>query len=182
MRYALDVARSSPEGWRSSTGATCPTRTSQRNSSSRLRSCMAGLPGLQRAGRGILRGRGVVVGIRPRAGDGPAARRTSVVRPGRQALDQPVRDRTVSDIVALAPTRVDPAELPFPAPPVRAWPFACRRESRTRSAAFASTGKRGWWVRTAFRRGRRLGGISTGGYASGLAAALSSDESARRVP
>ena len=30
--------------------------------------------------------------------------------------DRPVRDRTVADIVALAPTRVDPAELPFPAP------------------------------------------------------------------
>jgi len=33
------------------------------------------------------------------------------------ALEQPVRDRKVADLVAVAPTRVDPADLPFPAPP-----------------------------------------------------------------
>ena len=44
-----------------------------------------GCPRLQRAGRGVLRGRGVVVGERPRAGDGAAAGRTRVVRAGRRA-------------------------------------------------------------------------------------------------
>src|SRR5438128_8020524 len=33
-----------------------------------------------------------------------------------RALEQRVRDRTVAEMVALAPTVVDPRELPFPAP------------------------------------------------------------------
>ena len=32
------------------------------------------------------------------------------------ALGQRVRDRTVTEMVALAPTAIDPEELPFPAP------------------------------------------------------------------
>ena len=113
-----NVARSSPPGWRSSTGATCPTRTSQRNSSSRLRSCTAGLPAsttsaARSSSRARCRGRRTT-SCRRRRSSRAHARGTCWTT---SALDQPVRDRTVSDIVALAPTRVDPAELPFPAPP-----------------------------------------------------------------
>jgi fumarate reductase flavoprotein subunit len=89
------------------------------------------------------------------------------------ALDQPVRDRTVSDIVALAPTRVDPAELPFPAPPgtrvaVRVSPGITHTIGGLRVDAQARVvGTDGL-----FAAGADVGGISTGGYASGLAAAL----------
>ena len=89
------------------------------------------------------------------------------------ALDQRVRDRTVADIVALAPTRVGPAELPFPAPPrarvaVRVSPGithtigGLRIDEQARVAGADGL----------FAAGADVGGISTGGYASGLAAAL----------
>ena len=89
------------------------------------------------------------------------------------ALDQPVRDRKVADLVALAPTRVDPAELPFPAPPgarvaVRVSPGithtigGLRIDEQARVVGAAGL----------FAAGADVGGISTGGYASGLAAAL----------
>jgi fumarate reductase flavoprotein subunit len=91
-----------------------------------------------------------------------------------EALDQPVRDRTVSEIVALAPTRVDPAELPFPAPPgarvaVRVSPGI------THTIGGLRVDERARVVGTdggLFAAGADVGGISTGGYASGLAAAL----------
>jgi fumarate reductase flavoprotein subunit len=90
-----------------------------------------------------------------------------------KALDQPVRDRTVRDIVALASTRVDPAELPFPAPPdarvaVRVSPGITHTIGGLRideQAQVAGTDG-------LFAAGADVGGISTGGYASGLAAAL----------
>ena len=89
------------------------------------------------------------------------------------ALDQPVRDRTVSDIVALAPTRVDPAELPFPAPPgarvaVRVSPGITHTIGGLRIDEQARGGRDG----RPLAAGADVGGISTGGYASGLAAAL----------
>lgn len=90
-----------------------------------------------------------------------------------EALDQPVRDRTVSDVVALAPTRVDPAELPFPAPPgarvaVRVSPGITHTIGGLRIDEKAQVvGADGL-----FAAGADVGGISTGGYASGLAAAL----------
>lgn len=89
------------------------------------------------------------------------------------ALDQPVRDRKVADLVALAPTRVDPAELPFPAPPgarvaVRVSPGITHTIGGLRideQARVVGTDR-------VFAAGADVGGISTGGYASGLAAAL----------
>jgi fumarate reductase flavoprotein subunit len=89
------------------------------------------------------------------------------------ALEQHVRDRKVADIVALAQTRVDPTELPFPAPPharvaVRVAPGithtigGLRIDDRARVAGADGL----------LAAGADVGGISTGGYASGLAAAL----------
>lgn len=89
------------------------------------------------------------------------------------ALAQRVRDRTVADMVALAPTRVDPAELPFATPSdarvaVRVSPGithtigGLRVDDRARVAGTDGL----------FAAGADVGGISTGGYASGLAAAL----------
>ena len=101
----------------------------------------------------------------------PGARAWYVLDDG--ALNQPVRDRTVSDIVALAPTRVDPAELPFPAPPdarvaVRVSPGITHTIGGLRVDEQARVvGTDGL-----FAAGADAGGISTGGYASGLAAAL----------
>ena len=89
------------------------------------------------------------------------------------ALAQPVRDRTVADIVALAPTRLDRAELPFPAPPgarvaVRVSPGITHTIGGLRVDEHARVaGTDGL-----FAAGADVGGISTGGYASGLAAAL----------
>ena len=89
------------------------------------------------------------------------------------ALEQRVRDRTVADMVALAPTRAEPSDLPFPAPPgarvaVRVKPGithtigGLRIDDRARVVGADSL----------YAAGADVGGISTGGYASGLAAAL----------
>jgi len=89
------------------------------------------------------------------------------------ALAQRVRDRTVAEIVALAPTRVDPAELPFATPSgarvaVRVSPGITHTIGGLRVDGQASVvGTEGL-----FAAGADVGGISTGGYASGLAAAL----------
>jgi succinate dehydrogenase/fumarate reductase flavoprotein subunit len=89
------------------------------------------------------------------------------------ALAQRVRDRKVADIVALAPTRVDPAELPFPAPAgarvaVRVSPGITHTIGGLRIDEQARVvGTNGL-----FAAGADVGGISTGGYAGGLAAAL----------
>jgi succinate dehydrogenase/fumarate reductase flavoprotein subunit len=89
------------------------------------------------------------------------------------ALAQRVRDRTVADMVALAPTRVDPRELPFEAPPgarvaVRVSPGI------THTIGGLRIDERARVVRAEglHAAGADVGGISTGGYASGLAAAL----------
>jgi fumarate reductase flavoprotein subunit len=90
-----------------------------------------------------------------------------------EALDQPVRDRTVSDMVALASTRLDPAELPFPAPP-RARAAVRVSPGITHTIGGLRVDERAQVVGTdgLFAAGADVGGISTGGYASGLAAAL----------
>jgi succinate dehydrogenase/fumarate reductase flavoprotein subunit len=90
-----------------------------------------------------------------------------------EALAQRVRDRKVADLVALASTRVDPDELPF------------ATQSGARVAVRVSPGithtigglrvdEQARVVGTdgVFAAGADVGGISTGGYASGLAAAL----------
>jgi succinate dehydrogenase/fumarate reductase flavoprotein subunit len=94
------------------------------------------------------------------------------------ALGQRVRDRTVAEMAADAPTRVDPSELPFPAPPgarvaVRVSPGithtigGLRVDDRARVLDEA-----GAPVPGLLAAGADAGGISVGGYASGLAAAL----------
>ncbi|TML94061.1 MAG: FAD-binding protein [Actinobacteria bacterium] len=89
------------------------------------------------------------------------------------ALAQRVRDRRVVDIVALASTRVDPADLPFAAPAgarvaVRVSPGITHTIGGLRIDEHARVvGADGLYA-----AGADAGGISTGGYASGLAAAL----------
>ena len=98
-------------------------------------------------------------------------------QPGARAYyvldDRALEDPDVASRVALAPTQVDPAELPFPAPPgarvaVRVAPGithtigGLRVDQRARMLGTDSL----------FAAGADVGGISTGGYASGLAAAL----------
>jgi succinate dehydrogenase/fumarate reductase flavoprotein subunit len=89
------------------------------------------------------------------------------------ALQQRVRDRRVADIVALSQTKIDPAELPFPAPPgarvaVRVAPGITHTIGGLRIDERARVVD----VEGLFAAGVDVGGISTGGYASGLAAAL----------
>ena len=90
-----------------------------------------------------------------------------------QALDERVRDLTVADMVALAPTKVDPSELPFAAPSgakvaVRVRPGITHTIGGLRIDERARViGADGLHA-----VGADVGGVSTGGYASGLAAAL----------
>jgi succinate dehydrogenase/fumarate reductase flavoprotein subunit len=89
------------------------------------------------------------------------------------ALERRVRDRKVADIVALSATRADPAELPFPVPPgarvaVRVSPGITHTIGGLRIDGQARVAG----VDGLFAAGADVGGISTGGYASGLAAAL----------
>jgi fumarate reductase flavoprotein subunit len=89
------------------------------------------------------------------------------------ALQQRVRDRKVEDIVAHAPTRVDPGEFPFPAPPgasvaVRVSPGI----THTIGGLRIDEGARVVGADGLHAAGADAGGISAGGYASGLAAAL----------
>jgi fumarate reductase flavoprotein subunit len=89
------------------------------------------------------------------------------------ALDQRVRDRTVADLVAHAPTKVDPSKLTFAAPPGAK--VAVRvRPGITHTIGGLRVDERAHVVGTdgLFAAGADAGGISTGGYASGLAAAL----------
>ena len=89
------------------------------------------------------------------------------------ALAQSVRERKVADIVALAPTRVDPAELPFVAP-AEARVAVRVRPGITHTIGGLRIHEQARVVGTdgLFAAGADVGGISTGGYASGLAAAL----------
>jgi fumarate reductase flavoprotein subunit len=88
-------------------------------------------------------------------------------------LTERVRGRPVAEMVAAAPTRVDPSELPFPAPPgarvgVRVKPGITHTIGGLRIDERAGVvGADGL-----FAAGADVGGISAGGYASGLAAAL----------
>jgi fumarate reductase flavoprotein subunit len=89
------------------------------------------------------------------------------------ALGRRVRERRVADMVALAPTRVDPANLPFETPAgarvaVRVAPGITHTIGGLRIDEQA----RVEGVEDLFAAGADAGGISTGGYASGLAAAL----------
>ena len=88
-------------------------------------------------------------------------------------LERRVRDRRVADMVALAQTRVSPDELPFPAPPgarvaVRVAPGITHTIGGLRIDERARVvGTEGLYA-----AGADAGGLSTGGYASGLAGAL----------
>jgi succinate dehydrogenase/fumarate reductase flavoprotein subunit len=97
---------------------------------------------------------------------------------GEQALDQQIRYGTVRELVAQAPTRVEPDELPFPAPAgtVAAVRVAAaithtigglRVDGRARVLDADEQAIGGLYA-----AGADAGGISTGGYASGLASAL----------
>jgi succinate dehydrogenase/fumarate reductase flavoprotein subunit len=98
-------------------------------------------------------------------------------QPGARAwylLDEAaLEDTTIAEKVAAAPTRVDPSELPFPAPDgtrlaVRVKPGITHTIGGLRVDEHARVvGTDGL-----FAAGADVGGISTGGYASGLAAAL----------
>jgi succinate dehydrogenase/fumarate reductase flavoprotein subunit len=95
-----------------------------------------------------------------------------------EALAQRVRDRTVAQMVAAAPTATDPGELPFPPPPgariaVRVSPGITHTIGGLRIDERARVLRDdGSAVDGLFAAGADVGGISTGGYASGLAAAL----------
>jgi succinate dehydrogenase/fumarate reductase flavoprotein subunit len=95
-----------------------------------------------------------------------------------EALEQRVRYGTVRELVAEAPTRTDPGELPFEPPPgtVQAVRVAAaithtigglRVDDKARVLDELHEPVDGL-----FAAGVDAGGISTGGYASGLAAAL----------
>ncbi len=94
------------------------------------------------------------------------------------ALARPVRERTVAEIASAAPTAITPEELPFAVPPgtklaVRVSPAI----THTIGGLRVDTGARvldrsGTPLPDLYAAGADVGGISTGGYASGLAAAL----------
>jgi len=95
-----------------------------------------------------------------------------------RALEQRVRYGTVGELVAHAPTRVEPEELPFPSPPgaVTAVRVAAaithtigglRVDERARVLDTDGRPLDGLYA-----AGADAGGISAGGYASGLASAL----------
>jgi succinate dehydrogenase/fumarate reductase flavoprotein subunit len=95
-----------------------------------------------------------------------------------RALDERVRYGTVRDLVAAAPTRTDPADLPFEPPPgtIAAVRVAAaithtigglKIDDRARVLE-----EEGRPIDGLFAAGVDAGGISTGGYASGLASAL----------
>jgi fumarate reductase flavoprotein subunit len=94
------------------------------------------------------------------------------------ALEQRVRDRLVSEIVAEAPTRVDPVELPFPVPngaviAVRVAAAITHTIGGIRVDERARVlGEGGEPIGGLYAAGADVGGISAGGYASGLASAL----------
>jgi succinate dehydrogenase/fumarate reductase flavoprotein subunit len=106
----------------------------------------------------------------------PAARAWYVV--DERALAKRVREGTVADAVGAAPTRIDPDDLPFPAPPGAV--AAVRvRAAITHTIGGLAVDDRARVLDTGgaplpglFAAGADVGGISTGGYASGLAAAV----------
>jgi succinate dehydrogenase/fumarate reductase flavoprotein subunit len=94
------------------------------------------------------------------------------------ALDEHVRYGTVRELVAQAPTRVEPAELPFPAPEgavaaVRVAAAITHTIGGLRVDEQARVlDEQGEPIDGLYAAGADAGGISTGGYASGLASAL----------
>jgi len=95
-----------------------------------------------------------------------------------EALDQRVRGRPVREIVAEAPTRVELSELPFEAP---AGAIAAVRVAAAITHTIGGLpvdeaarvlDEQGEPIEGLFAAGADVGGISTGGYASGLASAL----------
>jgi FAD binding domain-containing protein len=94
------------------------------------------------------------------------------------ALAERVRDRTVAEMVAAAPTAVDPSALPFAAPPnarvaVRVAPGITHTIGGLAIDAQARVLRPdGTPIDGLYAAGADVGGISTGGYASGLAAGL----------
>ena len=95
-----------------------------------------------------------------------------------RALDERVRYGTVRDLVAAAPTRIDPTELPFDPP------LGTVAAVRVAAAITHTIGglrvdeqarvldQHDQPIDGLFAAGADVGGISTGGYASGLASAL----------
>jgi succinate dehydrogenase/fumarate reductase flavoprotein subunit len=94
------------------------------------------------------------------------------------ALTERVRERTVADLVAAAPTRLDPSGLPFPPPAdarvaVRVKPGITHTIGGLRVDAEARVlDGEGRPLDGLFAAGADAGGIAAGGYASGLAGAL----------
>jgi succinate dehydrogenase/fumarate reductase flavoprotein subunit len=94
------------------------------------------------------------------------------------SLAERVRERNVADMVAAAPTRVAPSELPFRAPggarvAVRVSPGITHTIGGIRIDEHARVvDDRRAPIGDLYAAGADAGGISTGGYASGLAAAL----------
>ena len=95
-----------------------------------------------------------------------------------EALTQTVRERTVAEIASAGPTATAPDELPFAAPPgtklaVRVSPGITHTIGGLRIDERAHVlDESGSPVESLYAAGADVGGISTGGYASGLAAAL----------
>jgi succinate dehydrogenase/fumarate reductase flavoprotein subunit len=86
--------------------------------------------------------------------------------------DEALADEAVADKVSDAPTRVEPAELPFDAPP-QARVAVRVKPGITHTIGGLRIDERARVVGTDFfAAGADAGGLSTGGYASGLAAAL----------
>jgi succinate dehydrogenase/fumarate reductase flavoprotein subunit len=95
-----------------------------------------------------------------------------------EALDERVRERTVREIVAEASTRTEPTELPFVAPE-RAVVAVRVAAAITHTIGGLRVDERarvlngeGAPIDGLYAAGADVGGISTGGYASGLASAL----------
>lgn len=95
-----------------------------------------------------------------------------------EALDERVRYGTVRELVAKAPTRTDPVDLPF-APPPRAVVATRVAAAITHTIGGLRIDERarvldeqGTPVDGLFAAGVDAGGVSTRGYASGLASAL----------
>jgi len=94
------------------------------------------------------------------------------------ALAESVRDRTVGEIASASPTATAPEELPFEAPSgtklaVRVSPGITHTIGGLRVDARACVlNSSGSPLPDLYAAGADVGGISTGGYASGLAAAL----------
>ena len=85
--------------------------------------------------------------------------------------DEALADEDVARRVALAPTRTDPADLPFPAP------AGTRAAVRVKPGITHTIGglhvdEHARAAEGLYAAGADVGGLSTGGYASGLAAAL----------